>query len=180
MLRGRASRAGYALFLRNLHPAYLALERGLERNGRDPRLAPLALPELYRALAIERDLAALCGARAAWPEVLGSAADYADRIGAADGPRLLAHAYVRYLGDLSGGRILGRLLARSPGLPFETLGFYEFPAIDDMETFRARYRRAIDHAPLTPDEARIALSEACAGFEHNIRLSTEVAAKLSG
>jgi heme oxygenase len=30
-----------------------------------------------------------------------------------DGTRLIAHAYTRYLGDLSGGQILQRLLARS-------------------------------------------------------------------
>ena len=36
MLQGRASRDGYALFLRNLLPAYQALEQGLERGRSDP------------------------------------------------------------------------------------------------------------------------------------------------
>ena len=52
---------------------------------------------------------------------------------AADAPRLIAHAYVRYLGDLSGGRIVGRILARSPGLGPEALSFYDFPGIADPD-----------------------------------------------
>ena len=49
MLKGRASRDGYALFLRNLLPAYQALEEGLERDRSDPGVEALAQPALYRA-----------------------------------------------------------------------------------------------------------------------------------
>ena len=40
LLRGEASREGYILLLRNLLPAYLAMEHGLERHRRSPRPRP--------------------------------------------------------------------------------------------------------------------------------------------
>lgn len=175
MLQGRASRDGYALFLRCLLPAYRALESGLERQRDDPRLTHLALPALYRSFAIESDLKALLGACERWPGVLPAGAAYGARVADAAGPRLIAHAYVRYLGDLSGGRILGRVLARAPGLKRESLNFYDFPAIADTDRFRHSYRAAIDSAALSPVEEEDVLDEGCAAFEQHIRLSEEVA-----
>ena len=61
VLRGAASRYGYALLLRNLLPAYQALEAGLERHRAGRLLAAVAQREVYRAAAIEADLAALVG-----------------------------------------------------------------------------------------------------------------------
>ena len=83
------------------------------------RLASACSPNyrLDRAPAIESDLVALCGAHWSHDIPLLAAGDlYARRIAKAaegDGTRLIAHAYTRYLGDLSGGQILQRLLARS-------------------------------------------------------------------
>lgn len=175
MLQGRASRSGYALFLLNLLPAYRALECGLEKQRFDQRFALFARPELYRTPALERDLAALLGEVVGWPAVLPEGGNYASRIDHATGPRLLAHAYVRYLGDLSGGQILARLLARSPGIEPGALNFYDFPAISDLKGFGQDYRAAIDSAALTFDEAEEVLDEACIAFEHNIKLSEALA-----
>lgn len=175
MLQGRASRGGYALFLLNLLPAYRALESGLESLRFDRRFALLARPELYRTPALERDLVALLGVAAGWPAIMPEGNDYASRIGLATGPRLLAHAYVRYLGDLSGGQILARLLSRSPGIEPGALNFFDFPAISDLKRFGQDYRAAIDSAALAPDEAEGVLDEACIAFDHNIRLSDALA-----
>jgi heme oxygenase len=180
MLQGRASRAGYALFLLNLLPAYRALESGLERERQDPRLTALALPALYRTSAIENDLTALLGAGEAWPEVLPTGAAYGALVARATGARLIGHAYVRYLGDLSGGQILARLLARSPGLGSEALAFYDFPAIADTALFRDAYRAAIDAAELSDEDEVAVLDEACTAFEQNVRLSEELAATSPG
>ncbi len=62
LLRGEATREGYVLLLRNLLPAYQALEQGLERHRGSPSLGKLADYGLDRASAIEADLVALCGA----------------------------------------------------------------------------------------------------------------------
>jgi heme oxygenase len=181
LLRGEATRSGYALLLRNLLPVYQAMERALEAQ-RDSRLiGPFALSPLYRAAAVESDLMALCGDRRreslAW---LPAARRYAQRVeecGQGEGARLIAHAYVRYLGDLSGGQVLRRLLARSLGVGSEALQFHNFPAIPDADRFKADYRRALDRsAPLLSD-AGVVVEEAAVAFQFNIELSEAVQAE---
>lgn len=173
LVRGRASRSAYALYLRNLVPAYAELERGLEASEL-PEVRWFARPELIRSQALEADLAWLAGP--AWQAslpLLPAGLHYGHRIRAAaleDGPGLLGHAYVRYLGDLSGGQILRKVLARSLGLGPEALTFYDFPEIADLDDFKQSFRRALDRAGL--NEALV--SEAEMAFRLNIALSEAV------
>lgn len=178
LLGGRASRPGYTLYLRNLLPAYEALERGLERHDRSPALAGLARPAVYRARAIGDDLVGLHGDDwAAGLPLLEVAERYARRLAEAAQAaphRLVAHAYVRYLGDLNGGQILRRRLADSLELPPRCLGFYDFPAIADLDSFKETYRGAIDRSPLDEIEAHDVVEEARLAFRLNIELSEAV------
>ena len=68
LLRGRGQHTGYVLLLRNLLPAYRALEQGLERHGASPVFAGLAWPALFRSPALERDLDLLAGPD--WPRTI--------------------------------------------------------------------------------------------------------------
>ena len=61
VLCGKASRYGYALFLRNLLPAYRQMEAGLEQHRETPGVQAFARREVYRAQALEADLQALYG-----------------------------------------------------------------------------------------------------------------------
>ncbi len=141
ILAGRVSRGAYALFLRNLAPAYDQLERGLARRAATPGVGALARPEVYRAAALAADLAHLHGPH--WARelpLLPAAERYAARIEAAEargaGEGLIGHAYVRYLGDLSGGQALRRRLAKSLALPASALSFHDFPGIADPEAHK--------------------------------------------
>ena len=185
LLRGRVSRADYALFARNLLPAYEAMEQGLERHAASPVLGPLACPPVYRAAALEADLDGLAGP--SWRQslpVLAATRRYVERVAtvAADGngERLLAHAYVRYMGDLNGGQVLARLLAKNLGLDAATLSFYDFPGIGEIGAFRARYREWIDAAGDDIDDADAVVAEACEAFALNIALSDAVWAETTG
>ncbi|MEO8039612.1 MAG: biliverdin-producing heme oxygenase [Betaproteobacteria bacterium] len=178
LLQGRADRAGYVMLLRNLLPAYRELELGLEHHRHSPGMRGIALPTVFRAAALESDLTALHGPR--WEEdlsVLASATRYAALIAAAaqgDGTRLLAHAYVRYLGDLSGGQVLRRLLTRSLALAPHQLRFYEFAGVANLPEFKDGYRRALERAAgAVADEAAL-IAEAEAAFRCNIELSIAV------
>lgn len=169
MLHGRAGRTGYALLLRNLLPVYRAIEEGLSRG--EPALRPFARPELYRTAQIQADLAALCGAD--WPAMLPAGARYAARaarVADRDGTLLIAHAYVRTLGDLSGGQMLGRLLGRTLGLPAAALTFYDFSDVADIPATKAAWRSALDDVAAP---ARL-LHEARVAFRLNIALSEAV------
>lgn len=181
ILRGQADRAGYGLLLRNLLPVYQALEAGLERHRATPGVGLLAEPAVFRARAIVRDLDHLY--LDDWCEglpVLPSAERYRAAVADAargDGIRLIAHAYVRYLGDLSGGRMMRGLVARSLRLPDEALGFYAFPDIADPDRFKGDYRRAIDRAGRVIGDAGAVVEEAARAFRLNIDLSEAVAAR---
>ena len=184
LLRGNASRDGYVLLLRNLLPAYQAMEQGLERHRGSPHLAQLANYRLDRASAIEADLVALGGKD--WAEnvpLLPAGKIYAARIEKAaegDGARLIAHAYARYLGDLSGGLILQRLLARSLGLQPIELSFYDFPGFSDPGALKIDYRKALDRAGSLATDPHSVVEEGAIAFSLNIDLSCAVqAASLS-
>ena len=183
LLRGRATRAGYVLFLRNLVPVYTALEAALDVqvgaggdvDGGIGALPPFADRRLRRLPALLADLEALAGTGWERYPVLPEADAYAlaiARAGRGDGYRLVAHAYARYLGDLSGGQILKPLLARLYDLGPETLTFYDFPALADLGAPKVAMREALDAVPA--DGAAAIIAEALDAFRHTIALSDAV------
>ncbi len=182
ILKGRVSPADYALFLRSLLPAYRALENALARHGETSLLGPIVRPELNRSAAIEADLRQLVPDTAiADIALLPEARAYEKAVveaGQGDGARLVAHAYARYLGDLSGGQILKRLLMKSPGLPPEALSFYDFPAISDHAAFKAEYRGAIIAIGDRIDDPEAVAEEGARAFELNIALSLALQARI--
>jgi len=183
LLRGEASREGYILLLRNLLPAYQAMEQGFENHRGSPALGVLADYRLDRASALESDLMALCGER--WSQqvpLLAAGELYARRItkvAESDGARLIAHAYTRYLGDLSGGQILQRLLSRSLELQPSELSFYDFPRFSDLDALKSDYRQALDQAGTLAADPQIVVEEGAIAFSLNIDLSCAIKAILS-
>jgi heme oxygenase len=175
MVSGRIDIQSYALLLRNLLPVYAEMEQRLRRSPGNEVLQRLADPDLARAPALTRDLDALCGPnwRSSLP-LLPGGERYRDRIASCDLARLIAHAYVRYFGDLSGGRLLRDRLRDSVGLPESALCFHAFPGISDPVKFKSELRSAIDHLAARIDGNAV-LTEAVAAFELNIELSEEIA-----
>lgn len=178
LIRGQATRDGYALYLRNLLPAYVALEHAIDRRHAEPAVAPLAIPAIYRARAIEADLGALLGP--GWARtlpLLPEAAAYAERIARVEREepaRLIAHAYTRYLGDLNGGQILKVLLARTLGLAPTALTFHDFPGAADLAVLRSDVRAAIDRAGRAAANLSAVAEEGERAFGCNIAVSIAV------
>jgi heme oxygenase len=177
MLGGRVSRRDYAHFLRNLLPAYRAMELGLEKHRKTPGVREMARPEIYRSRALEADLLALEGAnwRQALP-LMPAGARYEACVSAAadgDGMDLIGHAYVRYLGDLSGGQILARLLSRSLGIGPDALTFYMFPQIHDIAAYKQSFREALNRS--TPEwHTERVIDAAILAFSMNLSISESV------
>lgn len=171
LMAGRLSRAEIALFTRQLHAVYSALEDAADRLGDDPRFAPLDDPVLRRLPSLVDDATALGGTR--WRElpVLPATVAYVERLNEVKGraPALVAHHYTRYLGDLSGGLALGALLSRhldvAPGDP--GVRFYHFPGIPLVKTYRDTYRARLDALRLTESEQDEVVAEAVVAFELN-------------
>ena len=178
ILRRKADRQGYAVLLRNLLPVYERLEAALVQRAGHPVLAPFACRELHRSQALRRDLNRIHGddfARAL--PLLPSAEAYADHVSwlaKDDEVALVAHAYVRYFGDLSGGQILKKLLGKALLLPADMLTFYEFDSLVDPAAAKRGLRAAIDLAGRMSPEPESLIAEAICAFRHNIRISCEV------
>lgn len=158
ILRGKVDGASYVALLRNLHAIYESLEGELARHASLPELAFIDLPVLARTAAIAADLDAL--ATEDWrASTLTSAATayvaHLHALGDTDPAMLIAHAYLRYLGDLSGGQMLRAVIARSLSLSAapETRGLasYEFPRIADVAAFKNAFRAALDRATVDAD-----------------------------
>jgi heme oxygenase len=179
LLRGQASRAAYLRLLVSLHAIYDVLERGLEAHASHPSLAPLQAPDFARREALEQDLRAALGDDwAARTETPGLAQEYATHLAqlAREHPvHLLAHAWLRYLGDLNGGQILARLMRNSPALAGMTTHFYEFPALPEPRAAAAAWKARLDALELDDATHEALVAEAIEGFRRHILLFRAIA-----
>jgi heme oxygenase len=104
--------------------------------------------------------------------------DYIDRmeqVGRMDPLLLLSHAYTRYLGDLSGGKILSRIARKALNInSFDGLQFYNFEAIPSAVAFKKMYRAALDELALKPDQMGKLVAEANVAFALNMRVFEEL------
>lgn len=174
LLRGRCSRDEYAALLASLEAIYAALEEGLARHNAHPVLGALHRPGFARLDSLRMDLDALRALGVAVPTALPhETVRYAAQLrmlAAEDPPRLIAHAWLRYLGDLNGGQIVARLVRKSLELPESATTFYEFPAFVDPVAAAVEWRDALDAAPLGAGTRESIVDEAITGFRRHIGL----------
>lgn len=181
-LRGELERDGYVRLLGGFWRVYLALEAGLVRHRADSRVGPLVIAELFRSQALAADLWHFLGPD--WLDGLPPSPageryalhlrDLADR----DPVLLVAHAYTRYLGDLSGGQVLRTRAAAALGLSDRAgLSFYDFPQIRDHAAFKAEYRARLDALPI--DDPDPLVTEARHAFTASAELLAELLAELA-
>ncbi len=172
LLRGQLDRAGYVELLGNLHAIYESLEAGARQNAHLPELAALELTPLFRCRAIEQDLLVLHGPRWRDRRVLVAAAqDFASHLQALSrtAPLLLAaHAYVRYLGDLSGGQMLTRVVSKGLLLePGHGVDFYDFGDAATVRQRKQAFRVALDALAGNETLAGQLVEEACNSFKRH-------------
>lgn len=94
-------------------------------------------------------------------------ADALENLGAESIEFLLAHHYVRYMGDLSGGQIIQRLVQRHYGIADEGLNFYTFPEIEKPKPYKDGYRNLMDTTDFTREQKDTILAHAADSFELN-------------
>jgi heme oxygenase (biliverdin-producing, ferredoxin) len=143
LLAGRIGAAGYCEYLLRLRVVYAALEDAVRARRDDSMVAAVYDPALERLAAIDADLEYWLPQGAARGVDSPAAAAYAERLGALTwGGALVAHHYTRYLGDLSGGRGIGKILDRTFDLGGVGLAFYEFPV--RPKPYKDAYRARLD------------------------------------
>lgn len=174
IIRGPGTRQDYTDLVAQHFFVYEALELAAERLAADPELAVLHPDALARLSAIEADLAFLVGDD--WRERIAPVAAteaYVARIREIDAdqwlPGIVAHHYTRYLGDLSGGQMIARLVAKQHGFTDEGVGFYDFAALGPIPSFKQTYRAGLDRlgASLTEQERSRFLEEVRTAYSFN-------------
>lgn len=181
-MKGIVEREPLRKLFADLYFVYSLLETELQRHVDHPVISKIYYPELNRADSLARDLAFYYGEN--WQQQLTlspAGAAYCDRIQALSETNpvlLVAHAYTRYMGDLSGGQSLRNVVRSALSLSgSQGTEFYEFPPIATPEArrdFKERYRQALDSLPI--DETAIAqiVTEANQAFALNRDLLYEL------
>lgn len=180
LMQGKGTREDYVALVAQHWFIYDALEDAASRMRHDPVAATFISEKLTRLPALESDLAFLIGddwqARIA---PLPTTRRYAARIrevGATWAGGFVAHHYTRYLGDLSGGLFIGKLMARRFGFDTNGIGFYLFAEIADPKAFKDVYREQLDAAPWDDAEKARVIDEVLAAYRFNTELFADLAA----
>ncbi len=175
LLAGKVDLGGYHLLTRQHLELYRALEMSASVLRDDPMVAALHDPTLERVPALLADLTWLRRERGIQvEEVLPATRRYADRIDevAATWPGgYVAHHYTRYLGDLSGGLHVGRILS---GQLAGGTDFYRFDGVSSPKRFKDAYRAILDAAAWDESEQQRIVAEASRAYAHNRALVAEL------
>lgn len=174
-LKGIVEREPFRKLLANLYFVYTALEEELSRYRNHPVVGPLYWPELNRQDALAEDLTFYYGAD--WRSEIApleAGQVYVARIRevAESNPALLvAHAYVRYMGDLSGGQSLKHIVRSALNLSAqEGTRFYEFdviPTVEARRAFKEQYRDTLNRLPVDDAIVQEIVAEANLAFQLN-------------
>ncbi len=177
-LRGVVDYEEYRKLLTNFYYVYDTMEQRI-RETEDPMVQAVRSESLERKEGIERDLEYYYGSEWRDKQIPSEACNkYCARINevAEENPYLLvAHHYTRYIGDLSGGKILKEITARVLKPPAgKGLDFYEFPSIPDAKLFKQNYRAVLDNLGTTTPQENALIAEANYAFQLNMFMFDEI------
>lgn len=173
LMGGGLNPVAYRDYLAAFLPIYSLMEALLKARSESALLSYFNHRALDRSTHIENDIAHLETTLSSTfdGESLPSVQSYLARLSnEVSDARLLAHHYIRYLGDLSGGQAISKLVSRHYAIAPEALTFYDFTNIGDTVFYKKRYRDLLNLAPLNTEEKDEFLDE----VTHLYRLSTEI------
>ena len=180
LMGGKGSVDGYAALMSQYYFIYDALERVGETFRQDPIAGAFLNNALLRRRAIAADLTYLVGDD--WREAitpLDATLEYVARletVAARSSAEFVAHHYLRYLGDLSGGQIIRVMIQRHYAIPDEGLNFLAFPLIPKSKPFKDDYRAALENADWSAAERDGFISEVDVAYGLNFNLFSQLGA----
>jgi heme oxygenase len=156
LFSGKINPKLYATFLKNQHPCYELLEICAMAH---PDLLP-NLSDIRRAPAILADFQELWSDEDSEPQIVPAVKHYMDHIMSIkdDPKKLMAHIYVRHMGDLAGGQMIAK---RVPG----SGKMYQF---ENPEVLKMAIRAKIDDS--MADEAKLCFQFATDMFKDLMEL----------
>jgi heme oxygenase len=179
MGEGSVSLEAVADYHAQLYTVYVALEAASDAMLDAPVAGKFADKNLNRVPGLESDLAHLLGPE--WRDLIrvsDATAAYRDRVlevCSTSEEAFVAHHYTRYLGDLSGGRIIAVKLAEHYGLSTEAgLAFYDFPLITEPVPYKRAYRDNLNSVPWDAEAIERTVEESRRAFAFNTALFEEL------
>ncbi|WP_272948636.1 heme oxygenase (biliverdin-producing) [Kribbella albertanoniae] len=171
LTKGHLDLPAYAALVAQHAAIYWALEELADQFSGHPVAGAFVFPDLHRRDALEADLAYLHTRGVPIPEPTVATRLYAERLAELSGwpGGFIAHHYVRYLGDLSGGQAIGRLIATEYGLVpgGDGVRFYVFDNVKP-KPFKDAYRELLDQLPLDEEEQEQVLEEVLLAYRFNV------------
>lgn len=183
LLAGKLSPEGYLVYLRRLRGIYEAMEEISRTLVDDPIAGVMIDPNLDRLSAIDADIDY-------WAERTEGSDQFAPKSDAVDaylarlresgswGGLFVAHHYTRYLGDLSGGQAIGKILSRAYELDGRGVAFYDFPKIAKLKLYKDEYRAKLDSLEMSEADKLRLLDEVKVAFNLNQGLFEELTKEL--
>uniref|UniRef100_A0A8C5QS02 heme oxygenase (biliverdin-producing) n=1 Tax=Leptobrachium leishanense TaxID=445787 RepID=A0A8C5QS02_9ANUR len=185
--RGQVSLEEFKLVMSSLYFIYAALEKEIEMNKENPVFSPIYFPlELHRKDTLDQDLEYFYGPQ--WRKKIvcpQSTKNYVNRlhhVGQTEPELLVAHAYTRYLGDLSGGQVLKKIAQKALQLPVtgEGLAFFTFDNVSSATKFKQLYRSRMNSIEMTAATKQKILQEAQTAFLLNVKVFEELQSLSNG
>jgi len=180
LMTGKGTREDYIALVAQHYFIYAALEAAAAAMKDDEVAARFIHPQLTRLPAIEEDLRFLIGDD--WIEQiepLPTTQRYVTRINevaATWAGGFIAHHYTRYLGDLSGGQVIRKLMQRQFGFETNGVGFYFFGEIASPKQFKETYRDELDAVGWSPEERDRVIDEVLIAYRFNTELFEDLSA----
>lgn len=176
LLKGEIEAATLCILLRNLHALYEFLESRLDGLSGTTGDNAAWMHRLYRTSALTNDLDRLRGSDWQSHPLACAMENYLDHLKLVSADRsvlLMAHAYVRYMGDLSGGQLLSDIIGRTLAM-HEPAGLAFFHFEGDPSGLKDRFRSMLDGLRLDSATEQDMVIEANRAFEHHVLLFQEL------
>ena len=183
LVSGELPLEGYGRLVVQHRAVYEALEGGNDEVRADPVAGGFVQDDVVRLPALERDAIAVLGE--GWrerpeAELVPATVTYCRRLRDVAGSWAagwVAHQYVRYLGDLSGGLYLRRAIEQAYGIDERSgTAFYDFPQVPDPDAWKQAYRARLDAAAWDADERARVIDEILLAYQWNTSLLEELGA----
>jgi heme oxygenase len=179
-MTGKGTREDYIALVAQHYFVYEALEAAAREFAGEPVAAPFLSDQLTRLPALETDLSFLLGD--GWRKAIAplpTTVRYVARIHRIAAEHwaggFVAHHYTRYLGDLSGGQAIRRVMQRQFGFETNGVGFYLFDQIASPKAFKETYREQLDAAGWDDAERERVIDEVLAAYRLNTELFDDLA-----
>lgn len=171
LLGDKLETKSYHQYLVDLRHVYQALEDELKAHSSSSELEKIYFPTLNRSLVIDQDLRS-----SSFKDLLTSVseeslkyADHLHHLGNTNPVLLSAHAYVRYLGDLSGGVIVKTHVKKK--WP-EAINFYDFSKVleeskqDNITQFKDFYKLKLNSLCVKDSDYQQLIQEAIQAYKY--------------